>query len=331
MKRLIKNRMKNLLRLLGYAPKDARMCLLKILHFFGYYPKFMGISRTGIKIGFFEGGGGFFSCCTSRFRAIIYYYFNVYKKLPDHIDSSELFRYFKYKEDLNVEKEYFKTSTDVAINYTKPVKITTHKYEDQYSDYKLLNFRDINPFVEKYFTPSDKVMNIIDKMEKKYNLDYRNLCALFYRGNDKAKETNAPTYDEFLKKATEIKKKYPHLKFLIQSDEKDFLERMENEFPDSIIFKDEIIAIENSCKNVIDFSSDKDKRKNNFEYLLKFLAITVIISKCEHIICTSGNCSFWVVLYRGNADNVYQYSSPKQYVYGLKNYDFDKNRTNFWF
>ena len=35
-------------------------------------------------------------------------------------------------------------------------------------------------------------------MEKKYNINYNNICVLFYRGNDKITETLLCNYNEYL-------------------------------------------------------------------------------------------------------------------------------------
>jgi len=35
------------------------------------------------------------------------------------------------------------------------------------------------PFINKYFSPSETIINIQKEMEKKYNLDYDNICVLF--------------------------------------------------------------------------------------------------------------------------------------------------------
>ena len=50
----------------------------------------------------------------------------------------------------------------------------------------------------------------------------------------------------------------------------------------------------------------------------------------KYIVSTSGNCSKWMVFYRGNANNVYQYLNPKQYIYNQLNKDYNPNKTNFW-
>ena len=43
------------------------------------------------------------------------------------------------------------------------------------------------------------------------------------------------------------------------------------------------------------------------------------------IICTSGNVSLWIILFRGHNKNIHQYLSPKEYIYDVKNKDFNIN------
>ncbi|MFC1771786.1 hypothetical protein ACFL3A_00375 [Pseudomonadota bacterium] len=322
--RLRNNIIKGILHTFGYTPSDGKILLNNVLKLCGYSPKVL-------KAGMHQKGTGFFSCCTVRLREIVLY-FNVYKQLPEEVDCSNLFTLFQRMQGVDITSEYFKERGGVTINYSKRIYITSTKDEDQYSNYKKLNFQDINLFIEKYFTPSDNVTKIIKSLEAKYHINYHNLCALYYRGNDKSLETNAPSYDDFIEKSKELKEKNPSICFLIQSDEKEFIEAMQKHFPNSIVFKDETKAIARSADNVVNVHGTLDdiNTNSNFEYLLNFLAITIIISKCKHIICTSGNCSYWVILYRGNANNVQQYLSPKEYIYGLKNYQFDKNKNVFW-
>lgn len=143
---------------------------------------------------------------------------------------------------------------------------------------------------------------MIESMEKKYGLDdYSNLCVLFYRGNDKCTETVLCDYKEYINKANVLKEQNPKLRFLIQSDETEFIETMLELFPDSIYFKDEIRHIK-KCNNTV----DRIFAASNFLFSKYYLAITIIMSKCGTIVCGTGNCSIWIMLYRGNANNIYQ-------------------------
>ena len=44
----------------------------------------------------------------------------------------------------------------------------------------------------------------------------------------------------------------------------------------------------------------------NYEFSKKYLAITIIMSRCQYIICGSGNCDIWIMFYRANNKNVIQ-------------------------
>ena len=142
-----------------------------------------------------------------------------------------------------------------------------------------------------------------------YNLDRENICVLFYRGNDKRLETNPLPYDEVILRANSILKLNQNIKFLIQSEETEFIDLMARTFTNNIIFHDEIRYM-NKCVGTVDRLAKTFT--NNFKY--SYLANTIIMSKCKYIICMSGNCSLWVILYRKNASGVYQYLSPKEYI-----------------
>jgi len=244
--------------------------------------------------------GGFFSCCSVRLHYIVEY-FNSVKKLPDIVDTAGLFHLYKLSESQgDVTFNYFK-KYDLYnnIQYDKPIDfIETH----QFLNYNHLDFRSIFPFIVKYFSPSDEITKTIRNIEQKYAIDYDNTCVLFYRGNDKNRETRICEYKEYIDKANEILKKNPNVVFLIQSDETEFLDKMQNHFSNnSVCFRDEIRHIK-KCNDTVDLLL-----RDNIEFFSSnFLAITIIMSKCKFIVCGSGNCSLWIMFYRGNTSNVYQ-------------------------
>ena len=246
-------------------------------------------------------GGGFFSNCTVKLFDIVLY-FNAVKKLPLFVDGSTQFDLYKYGTNINdITYEYFCNNLDYNINYEEPIDF---KQNYQYINYSKLSFNKVTPFITKYFSPSTKILENISFIEKKYDIDcYNDICVLFYRGNDKVTECILPSYDEFIKKARTLYNKNNHIKFLIQSDECEFIERMTQEFPNnSFYFKDEIRTINKNDNLTV----DKINHETNFVYSQYYLAITIMMSKCKYVVCTTGNCSLWIILFRGNADNIYQ-------------------------
>ena len=241
---------------------------------------------------------GFFSCCSVRLHRIIQWV-NNNKKLPSVVDSSKQYSWYKIKAG-DVTFDYFEHYNKVKNSV--PLKNIDYKDSYQYIDYRKLDYDSIVPYVTKYFTPSKEIKSIVQFIENKYNLDYDNICVLFYRGNDKNTETQICDYNEYIDKATKIKEENPSIKFLLQSDETEFISTMLDSFStDSFYFKDEIRTINKQMSTV-----DKVLKESNNEFSKKYLAITIIMSKCKYVVCGSGNCSIWIMFYRGNANGVYQ-------------------------
>ena len=249
---------------------------------------------------------GFFSCCSVILHFVIEYC-NIYKELPEKIDSSGSFGWYKPEDkESDVTYDYFEPqqSNDIA---TIMMQFT---HTDQYIEYTKLNYVLLEPFVRKYFTPNMHIRQIVSTIEQKYDLPnrYDDICVLFYRGNDKRTESELCTYEMVIEKARFIQEKNPNVLFLIQSDETEFIERMTETFPNSFYFKDEIRHINSQLDTV-----DKCMAEMNCEFSKKYLAITIIMSKCRYIVCGSGNCSLWIMLYRNHANNVIQFKEGTWY------------------
>ena len=246
---------------------------------------------------------GFFSCCSVRLDRIIQY-FNKNRSLPLIVDSSAQFEWYKPQRShkASIVETYFTTDPS-GILFRGTVD-----YEQwyQFTDYKKLNFTAIQPFIIKYFSPSQQIQALLRQIETKYSLDYNNLCVLFYRGNDKITETELSSYDEYLAKANEIQEQNPSIRFLLQSDETEFLDLFSEKFPTSFYFKDEIRHIKKANTSV-----DKVFPQDNYQFSKYFLAITLCMAKCKYVVCGSGNCSIWIALYRGNTEGMYQHLHDK--------------------
>ena len=260
---------------------------------------------------------GFFSCCSVKFENIVEYinnnnnvdYINNNNlKFPDFVDSSLIFNWYKEEDnDKDITFDYFEHYDNInEINLKGLANISRWA---QYTVYQLLDYDSTTPIVKKYFSPSKGILKIMEDMEKKYNIDYNNICVLFYRGNDKNRETFICDYSEYLIYANKILEINPDILFLIQSDETEFINFISERFPNnSFYFNDEIRHVP-KCDSTVDIIL-KDKNPVFSKY---YLAITYIMSKCKYIICGTGNCSYWIVLFRGNSNNVIQNLNNKWY------------------
>jgi len=239
---------------------------------------------------------GFFSACSLQLERIAQY-FNKYKRCPDSVDRSKQFDWYK-PADVSIE-EYFENSQNL-IRYREWIHFE-HYY--QFLNYKTINMKPLQPFITKFFAPSLTIRKIVEDLEKKYRLDHKKTFTLFYRGNDKATETALAPYDKFIERAKEFQKENPEFRCLVQTDETEFLELALKEIPNSFYFADEIRHMPKKRETTV----DKVFKEENFIFSKFFLAIILIMSQTQKIICGTGNCSLWIALYRGSADGIEQF------------------------
>lgn len=241
---------------------------------------------------------GFFSYCSVTLLQIMLY-FNKNKKIPYYVDMSKIFTFFKKNENDDISEVFFKKNdNNININNDTFINII-----DQFDDYSNINFVYYNQFIQKYFTLSDEINNIILNIEHKYNINYDNTCCIFLRGNDKITETIIPDYDEIYNKLNDIIPDKENINFLLQSDESEFFSFFKLKLKNIIIFNDEIKHINKqntSINHIIDYD-------NKIILIKNFLAIVKIMSKCKYVICNAGNISLWITLFRNNNDNIFQF------------------------
>jgi hypothetical protein len=255
---------------------------------------------------------GFFSCSSIRLLEIIQY-FNKNMELPEKVDSSKQFEWHKTTPTDDDITHVFFTTTDENIEFRSSINVSKSNYEVQFSDYQYLNYDQVTPFINKYFSPSAQVENRVISLINKYSINIDSTCGVFYRGLDKARETTTADYHIYIDKCVLIKKEDPTVRFFVQTDEREFLKAFLEVFPDSI-FIQELPTLPKSDTVVTNHINCEDR----IEFGINFLAATLILSKCKYLVTHTGNCGNWACFFRGNSDGVFQYVTP--YV-RLKDWD----------
>ena len=269
---------------------------------------------------------GFFSCCYITIMKVCDY-FNEHKRLPTSIDCSQSYSIYKRHPSEDVYTLFFKTDNDIQIEYTEKIFYGDQTVEFQFSPYKSLPFKQFKPFIDKYFSFNQNVLDASEYLIKKYNINLENTCGVFYRGNDKVKETQKPSYHEVVEQAENIRKENLDIQFVVQTDEYEFLKYFQEKFPDAIYFQE--IPIINNQMTTVAYVFQNDDRKS--EYILFFLASVNIFSKFKKLITTSGNGEIFIMFYRNNADGLTQYLKQNEYIYGQKVVSYDPTQTQFWY
>lgn len=251
---------------------------------------------------------GLFSCSSIALEDLMIY-FNRHKQLPDDFDRHAQYMYYKHLPSDTLISMLF-NETDTAIPYTGDVPITFDNVWFQWSDYKKINFAGLKPFVDKYFAPSEMVLNRVRDLEQQYNIDYENTIGVLYRGNDKVKECGIAGYEQFIECANAIDFCKPfdadrgnYFKFLVSPDETEFLEYFNHNSPNKVICPTQWLHMPKDSNTAIFMHLPHSERP---EHALNVLASIIMLSKCKHVITGTGNMSFWLALYRGNVNNFHQ-------------------------
>jgi len=245
--------------------------------------------------------GGFFSDCSCRLYLIMKY-FVVFNRLPDTIDSSNQFKRYKNNTD-DITFEFFENYNNINEEF---VCIEHMPFADEYccqfENYKTIDYNSIVPFVKKYFFPSKNLIDRYYYLLEKYKIISEKTIAVYYRGTDKYIETPLDSFESYYNKLNEICIFNEDMQILIKTDSTPFLEYMEK----NCIHKNIIIIKENSTSNTTNGIHYEKTNEENYIDMFNIFATFLIISKCKYILCSSGNCSIWMMFYRGSAVNVYQ-------------------------
>ncbi len=260
---------------------------------------------------------GFFSCCNIKFLCILHY-FNASKELPTYVDSSSQFNLYKpiSLQDSDITSHFFITDNTESIDYIKPLINTLDTREDQFSNYKLLHMNTTIPFIKKYFSPAQEIMDIKRMLISKYNINTANCIAVYYRGTDKHSETPLGDFSKFYEKLESLNDGNK-MQVLIQTDTFGFLDYIKSKYPKMIVVGENKVSDKSKCPKMIVIgenkvsNTDKGIHKENSHCAnyndIKYLFATfLIMSECKHLIVSSGNCSLWMIYYRGCVENVYQ-------------------------
>lgn len=251
---------------------------------------------------------GFFSCYT----VILYYlieFINTHKSLPEKLDTSETFALYKY-ENKDVTHDFFEyRSTRIPMIR---VKNSESIWGFQFYNYKHIDYKELLPLIQHYFTPASRITLIQDQLVSVYHINVDNCIAVYYRGTDKKKETELDTFDSYYQKLIEVvstqETTNPHLQIIIQTDSAPFLEFMKDKLSKLNVT---VISIkENKVSNTDIGIHNENSPPTNYTDMQSFLATVLIMSKCKHVLCCSNNVAivmmFYRYLYKNTVENSYQ-------------------------
>jgi len=254
---------------------------------------------------------GFFSCCSVKLNAIVEFA-NLHRLFPKHINGTGLFTFYKLREQMNqdITHLFFKHPSDSELPEPIVSNIINYNHGHQLVPYSQLDYKNVLPVVQKFFEPSAQIIALVSQFENKYGIDAGNCIAVYYRGTDKITETALDSFDSYFAKLSELLSHSDNhgCKILLQSDVAHFFDYMKAKFRDSPHSANLVIIYEvaPTISTVMGAHIERIGQPINHSDIKHLLAVVVLISKCKRVICSSGNVSLWMMMYRGNSANVHQ-------------------------
>lgn len=245
---------------------------------------------------------GLFSCFSTKLENLCDFY-DKYKQLPNSIIYNNVFHYYKKSQEQSLNELLF--SENVSFD-SKEIDSEIQFFSIWPNrDYRSVPISSFNAFIKTYFCPSEIILKRAELIRTDYNTDYDTTIAVYYRGLDKNTETKLAPYEEFFKKARELFQKNPNSVFYVQTDELEFLKEFLIQFPNTVYNEKLDMLPRNLCKNkgVHHFLTSENANQSAIE----MFASVIFMSRCKHVILSTSNISFWIVLYRQSLTNVYQW------------------------
>lgn len=201
--------------------------------------------------------------------------------------------------DLDLYPIFFKP--DIYQNYELWVPLPRFVHGRHY----LAKTERWHPFVKRWFNPSDRVMEKVEKYWKEYQFDPDKTIGVFYRGTDKKFEIPISDFRKYRQVLNFLLKKDPESRIFVQTDQEEFRDYLIGEFGSRCFYLEEMPVAKGSTG--LHFLKDEELQIDRVEYGVRVLAATYLMSKCKALINCTGNMALWITFYRGRTNEMYQF------------------------
>lgn len=233
---------------------------------------------------------------------------------PDTISYEHGFRSYKLDPSQDIYPLFHKPNPQQELPIWKNL-CRVNANESSGNVMTSLPFMEYTQILNRYFAPSDDVLKKIDYLKIKYAINPTETISIFYRGTDKFTELEIATPVKYVEVAKKILEKHPNHRVLIQTDQTQALEYFLNEFGDRAFYFEELPTTSKTGEDAkkidmeffhkrFDYADDIDPVP--FSQMLD--ASIRIMSTTSYPILHTGNGALFTILYRGNANNVFQFN-----------------------
>lgn len=219
---------------------------------------------------------------------------------PEKISYAMGFKRMKKEEDRDIYPDFYKTNFDEKIKLFKRVTLP----DENKKQFGLYEFDYYNQIINKFFNPSDLVLERKNYLLEKYNINPQETICVLYRGTDKYTEVRLAHPTSYLNVVRELLQVTQSKKVLVQTDQTQVLTYFKEELGDLVVSFDEIPTT--SGQEPMNTVMEK-AGADTMDFQQWFDAALRCLADCSYVVNHTGNCALWLNLYRGNVKNVFQF------------------------
>jgi hypothetical protein len=243
---------------------------------------------------------GMFSSFTLMLGSLMVVYKN-FGKVVEHIDGKNILAKFKSEDNIDLYHKFFRIDKDYQINLPREFPVPFSP-DDQHTIYSEEYINYYYPFIKKYFNFNSSILSKVEEIKQKYNIDPDQFISVVFRDSDKWTDFGGFNYvsaGAYVRLTEKIKEQNPDLKILIQSENPNVVTFFGYKGAISI----EETMLDKSCQEYPPIKKNIEKRTEWVEY---YIAALYVISQSKYVITYTGNSAFFVYLFRGTTNNLYQ-------------------------
>ncbi len=247
---------------------------------------------------------GFYSVVTETIKCISILLKD--KIVPVNIDFSSCFSFYKHYPQQNGYPFYFKLNSEITdIGIGKNINFISSNHPAE----RIKLTDNHHNIVEKYFSPSYDVDFYRQYFERKYKIDINNTICVFYRGTDKWMEMPLVHPKFYLGVVNKILKDHPNCKVLVQTDQTQIKKYFKDKLKEKFLSFDELPTTERTDVGFHQIITENSIDKVKFAIM--FDAAVRCISKCKYIVCSPGNVSLMMRMYRKTCNGMYTFGANR--------------------
>jgi hypothetical protein len=247
---------------------------------------------------------GFFSNCTVTLMGLIQL-FNDYLIIPDRIDFSRGFSL--YRDAIQVARktdlypQYFQTHSEVSLGGRFSFKGLGY-----HNSYRFQNLLPITPFIDRFFQLAPSIKTIESGLISKYQIDYSNTLGVCYRGAEKKTEVVLADPRRVMELTERLLDSNSGLRVWIQTEVRQISDLFLKHFGQRCFAVQELPLIDENQSTKAMFSDDEGATRR-FAFGQNLLAVTHMLSQCGWMVNHTGNMAYWIWLFRGNSERMWQF------------------------